>query len=71
MEDTVRCAQHTQVTAITLTAITLTAITRIAFTCGNAAQQHHPIGAHGAYLCARRLLAARSRRCPRRNAGSV
>ena len=35
MEDTVRCAQHTQVTAITLTAIT-----RIAFTCGNAAQQH-------------------------------
>jgi len=40
MEDTVRCAQHTQVTAITLTAITLTAITRIAFTCGNAAQQH-------------------------------
>jgi len=40
MEDTVRCAQHTHVTAITLTAITLTAITRIAFTCGNAAQQH-------------------------------
>ena len=31
----------------------------------------NPIGAHGAYLCARRLLAARSRRCPRRNAGSV